>query len=413
LFDTPPRSPDGPAGEDATPDPVTLDSLVLRWQLLVGRDRRPKGVRLELRNRGERSPVPLSALLDGVVRGFVENGSTPFPHGLVLLAPVDGAIDAAMSCWSAPRNVLLEIPETDLQDETRVRILFESRRQGVRQALRLQQTMPTRERLQFFQYLVGPSSAVKRAPIPVLALDSDTAARADAALAAGAHALVGWPLCDPHPIVSKPRELSPSQRAIFELVRLIRADADVRALEKVFEAEPLLAYMLLTLANSVAFRRGTPTASLRQAVASIGYQRLIKWLVLILAISSKDRRIAPLVYTTLVRGYCMENLCLASGRPQNEADECFIVGAFSLLDLITGQSLAALLGEVGLPQEVVDALVARQGPHVSVLNVVLSLESDDVPAHDQACSALPLEPDAVNRSLLRAIAAADALLSLM
>jgi len=46
LFDTPPRSPDGPAGEDATPDPVTLDSLVLRWQLLVGRDRRPKGVRL-------------------------------------------------------------------------------------------------------------------------------------------------------------------------------------------------------------------------------------------------------------------------------------------------------------------------------------------------------------------------------
>jgi len=316
-----------------------------------------------------------------------------------------------MSSWSAPRNVLLEIPATDLQDETRVRILFESRRQGVRQALRLQETMPTRERLQFFHYLVGPSSAVKRAPIPVLALDSDTAAQADAALAAGAHALVGWPLCDP--VAGKPREISPSQRAIFELVRLIRADADIRALEKVFEAEPLLAYMLLTLANSVAFRRGTPTASLRQAVASIGYQRLIKWLVLLLAISSKDRRIAPLVYTTLVRGYCMENLCLAGGRPQSEADECFIVGAFSLLDLITGQSLAMLLGEVGLPQDVVDALLARQGPYVALLNVALSLETDDPQAHGQACSALALDPDAVNRSLLRAIAAADALLSLI
>jgi len=411
LFDIPPRSPEGPAGEDATPDPVTLDSLLLRWQLLVGRDRRPKGVRLELRNRGEGSPLPLSSLLDGVVRGFVDDGTTPFPHGLVLLAPVEGAMDAAMSAWSAPRNVLLEIPAADLQDETRVRILFESRRQGVRQALRLQDTMPTRERLQFFQYLVGPSSAVKRAPIPVLALDSATPAQADAALAAGAHALVGWPLCDP--VAGKPREISPSQRAIFELVRLIRADADIRALERVFEAEPLLAYMLLTLANSVAFRRGTPTASLRQAVASIGYQRLVKWLVLILAISSKDRRIAPLVYTTLVRGYCMENLCLAGGRPQIEADECFIVGAFSLLDLITGQTLAMLLGEVGLPQDVVDALVARQGPYFALLKVALSLEADDPQAHTQACSALGLEPDAVNRSLLRAIAAADALLSLI
>jgi len=411
LFEIPPRSPDDPSGTDAAPDPVTLESLVLRWQVLVGRDRRPKGVRLELRRRGQGLLMPLSALLDGVVRGFVDDGSTPFPHGLVLLAPLQGAIDAAMSHWTAPRNVLLEIPAADLQDEARTRILFESRRQGVRQALRLQEAMPTRERLQFFHYLVGPSSCARRAPIPVLALDSDTTAQAEAALAAGAHALVGWPLSAP--MDSSPHEFSPSQRAIFELVRLIRADADVRALERVFEAEPLLAYMLLTLANSVAFRRGTPTASLRQAVASIGYQRLIKWLVLILAISTKNRRTAPLIFTTLVRGYCMENLCLASGRTQDEADECFIVGAFSLLDMITGQPLDALLGQVALPQAVVDGLLTAQGPYAPLRRVVLSLESEDAQAHREACLALPIDPDSVNRSLLRAIAASDAMLALM
>jgi len=411
LFDIPPRSPDDPSGADATPDPITLESLVLRWQVLVGRDRRPKGVRLELRRRGQSSALPLSVLLDGVVRGFVDDGSTPFPHGLVLLAPLEGALDAAMSVWSAPRNVLLEIPAADLQDEARARILFESRRQGVRQALRVQEAMPTRERLQFFHYLVGPSSAVKRAPIPVLALDSDTPARAEAALAAGSHALVGWPLSTP--LQKSPHEFSPSQRAIFELVRLIRADADVRALERIFEAEPLLAYMLLTLANSVAFRRGAPTASLRQAVASIGYQRLIKWLILILAISTKDRRTAPLIFTTLVRGYCMENLCLATGRPQDAADECFIVGAFSLLDMITGQPLATLLSEVGLPQDVADGLLSGQGPYAPYRNVVLSMESDNYEAHREACLALQVDPDTVNRSLLRAIAAADAMLSLM
>jgi EAL and modified HD-GYP domain-containing signal transduction protein len=413
LFDLPPRSTDGLPGEEPPPDPVALDSLALRWQVLVGRDRRPSGVRLELRQRGDVRPVPLSALLDSVVRGFVADEALPFPHGLVLLAPLDGAVDAAMSQWSAPRNVLLEIPAADLQDEGRVRILFDSRQKGVRQALRLDDGLPPRERLAFFQYLVGPAALARQASIPVLALGAATLADADAALAAGAHGVVGWPICDP--LAGKVRELSPSQRAIFELVRLIQADAEIRALEKVFEAEPMLAYMLLTLANSVAFRRGTATASLRHAVTSIGYQRLIKWLVLILAISSKEGRIAPLIFTTLIRGYCMENLCLATGRPKAEADEAFIVGAFSLLDMITGQPLSDLLGEVGLPEAVVDALVARRGPYAPYLDVVLRLESGAAvdPAAGPAGDTCPADADAINRSLLQAIAAADAMLALI
>jgi EAL and modified HD-GYP domain-containing signal transduction protein len=411
LFDLPPSSTDGLPGEDAAPMPIALDSIALRWQVLVGKDRRPAGVRLEMHNRREGAPFPLSSLLQGVVQGFVADEATPFPHGLILLAPVDGAVDGAMARWSAPRNVLLEIAAGDLQDEGRVRILYESRRQGVRQALRLQDAVPSVERLQFFQYLVGPSSAVRWANIPVLALDSASGAQVDAALAAGAHALVGWPICDPVP--GKTRELSPSQKAIFELVRLIQSDAEIRSLEKVFEAEPLLAYMLLTLANSVAFRRGAPTASLRQAVLSIGYQRLVKWLVLILAISSKDNRIAPLVFTTLVRGYCMENLCLAAGRTKAEADECFIVGAFSLLHIITGHSLSALLGEVGLPKDVVDALVRSDGPYAPFLDTVLDLESGGDLHPGAACLPPSLDPDLVNKSLLRSIAAADSMLALI
>ncbi len=247
--------------------------------------------------------------------------------------------------------------------------------------------------------------------IPVLALDAGTLELADGALAAGAHGTVGWPLADP--LQGRQRDLSPSQRAIFELVRLIQADAELRTLEQVFEAEPLLAYMLLTLANSVAFRRGAPTASLRQAVTSIGYQRLIKWLVLILAISSKEGRIAPLIFTTLVRGYCMENLCLAAGRPRADADEAFIVGAFSLLDAITGQPLPSLLVEAGLPGAVVDGLLMRDGPFAANLELVLSLESDDAGRHAAAAAAVPVDPDGINRALLHAIAAADAMLALI
>jgi len=122
---------------------------------------------------------------------------------------------------------------------------------------------------------------------------------------------------------------------VFELIRLVQADAEVRALERVFKGEPLLAYLLLTLANSAAFRRPTPVSSLGHAISLLGYQRLIKWLVLLLAIAGKNQGTAPLIHVAVVRGQLLENLCAAAGRPRLQRDEGFIVGTFSLLDAIT------------------------------------------------------------------------------
>jgi len=158
----------------------------------------------------------------------------------------------------------------------------------------------------------------------------------------------------------EPRGLSPAQAAVFELIRLVQSDADVRDLERVFKAEPLLAYLLLTLANSAAYRRPTPVASLGHAISLLGYQRLIKWLVLLLAIAGKDKSTTPLVYVAVARGYLIENLCAAAGRTRAERDEGFVVGAFSLLDAITGQSLNELLQDIRLPEAVVDALLGKK-----------------------------------------------------
>ncbi len=411
MFDLPPGMKGGSGADDDSSEPVALDSLALRWQVMVGRDRRPSGVRLEVHPRAAGYEAPLSALLYGIVRAFATDEATPFPHGLLLLAPVDAPIDAALATLTAPRNVLIEIGAGDLHDEERARILFESRRHGVRQALRIDGADPGTERLSFFQYAVGSALSGGRVPVPLLAIDSATLAQSEAAFAAGAHGLIGWPVAEsPN---GPAQGLSPSQRAIFELVRLVQGDAEIRTVERVFEAEPLLAYMLLTLANSVAFRRGAPSASLRHAVSSIGYQRLVKWLVLILAISTRDSRTAPAIFTTLVRGFCMEYICLAAGRSRGEADECFVVGAFSLLDRITGQPMAVLMDEVGLPQEVADALVRRAGPHAPLFEAVTCMEVGDVQALESACAQLPINGDAVNRALLRAIASADAMLALI
>jgi hypothetical protein len=377
------------------------------------------GVRLTLRRTGTDPTPPLSVLLDSVLSGLTlrPDEEAVFPQGLIVLAPRDFSADAAMSEWRAPRNVLLEFGQTDLDDEASLRRMFDVQKQGVRIALRLDNpAAASAEHLSYFQYLVAgsrqalPPGLDPRA-VSLLTLDDSTHDGLAADFAAGVHATAGWPLAAiPQ---REPQGLSPAQTAVFELIRLVQADADARDLERVFKGEPLLAYLLLTLANSAAFRRPTPVSSIGHAIALLGYQRLTKWLVLLLAISGKDPGTAPLMFVAVARGHLLENLLGAARRPPAQRDDGFIVGAFSLLDAITGQSLADLLHGIRLPETITDALLGGTGPFAALLDVARCFESADPGALERAKAALNVDPADANGALLRALATADSLLALI
>jgi EAL and modified HD-GYP domain-containing signal transduction protein len=144
-----------------------------------------------------------------------------------------------------------------------------------------------------------------------------------------------------------------------------------------------------------------------------GYWRLIKWLILLLAIAGEDKSATPLVYVAVARGYLIENLCAAAGRTRAERDEGFVVGAFSLLDVITGQSLDELLRDIRLPQPIVDALLGGTGPYAPLLEIARGFEAADPLALARIKAALHVDPIEANRALLQALASADALQALM
>lgn len=406
MFELPPQR------RDNTGEPMYLDAVTPAWSAIVARDARPIGFRLALRRAQGAGSPPLAALLDRVLAGFVAEGSTSFPHGLVLLAPLDIGIDASLAGFRPPRNVLLEVAQAELADAERMRLLFDVQRHGVRLALRVEdRTVIARDKLPLFQYVVA--DAATHGPPPkdaaLLALAVATRAQAEATLKAGAHAIVGWPLADSP--VKPPGALQPTHKAVLELIRLVQSDADIAELERAFRAEPVLAYLLLTLANSPAFIRATPVASLGQAIGLLGYKRLVKWLVLLMVIASKEAKALPQIYTAVARGFCMENLAAAAGAAPGVRDDCFVVGAFSLLDKITGQSMAQLFDELPLPTAVRDAVRERSGPYAPYLELALALE--DGSAVREYAAALNVSLAQVNAALLQALAATDALQSVV
>lgn len=391
-----------------------LDAVSPAWAPVVARDGRPIGMRVTLRTVAADAgrPLPLAALLDGVLAGFVADGGAAFPHGLVVLAALDVPLDESLVKFTAPRNVLVEVGQQALADAELLRLLFDVQRHGVRLALRVDDraTVP-RERLPLFQYVVADASTHGPAPGEAawLATGVVSKAQADAALKEGANAYVGFPVNG----VARDVPLQPTQKAVLELIRLVQADADVVVLERAFRGEPMLAYLLLTLANSPAFIRTSPIASLSQAISLLGYKRLTKWLVLLLVIASKDGKALAQIYTAVVRGFCMENLAAAAGATGMVRDECFVVGAFSLLDQITGQSMSALFAEVQMPQAVVDAIVAQRGPYAGYLGLARALESGDAQAVTQQALEIGVPLAGVNSALLQALAATDALQSVV
>jgi EAL and modified HD-GYP domain-containing signal transduction protein len=398
-----------PVRREAGPEPVDLGAVAPGWQPIVARDLRPVGFRVAL--RAAEAAAPLAQVLDGVLGGFAGE-ATSFPHGLVVLAPLDQPPDESLTRWAAPRNVLLEVAQHAIGDAERLKLLFEVQRQGVRLVLRVtDRATLARERLPLFQYLAVDAAQTTAPPreTALLALQPQSRAAVAGAFADGAHAVVGWPLGET--AVDATGQLQPMQKAVLELIRLVQSDADGRQLERAFKAEPVLSYMLLTLANSPAFARSTPIASIGQAISLLGYQRLLKWLVLLMVVASKQSKALALVYVAVARGFFMENLAAAAGATVSVRDECFVVGAFSLLDKITGRAAAQLFGDVPLPQTIAAALVEASGPYAPHLRLAQALEAADPEAVDALAAQLQLARADVNRALLQALAATDALQS--
>lgn len=405
---------------------AALDALFVCWSPILGREQRPLGVRVQVNPQSAPSMGPWAPVLDALIHGFAQDGGVGFPHGLVSLAvntQTSMSLDASLLTWHAPRNVVLELPATALADEASLRFLYEVHRSGVRFALRLraQDALPEASRLAMFEHIL--IDAEHLASIKAVGLASEAsfwlvqerdAAMARQALQQGVSAVVGCALA--HETAAGVHTLAPTQKAVLELIRLVQSDAEVEDIERAFKHEPVLAYMLLTLANSPAFVRTTPIGSIRHAVTLLGYRRLLKWLVLLMVVSAKQVKALAQIHSAVVRGFYMENLAAARGTKPTVQDEAFIVGVFSLLGAITGQSLPALLQDLLLPAAITEALLEQSGALSPYLNLAVASEGA---AHTLAhqwqvlTKELDLTPEAVNRALLQALSAADALLSVV
>ena len=207
-----------------------------------------------------------------------------------------------------------------------------------------------------------------------LVFDSDAPTKPE--LPPGAQWLAGrWYLAPPPRTTSRQ---AASRALSLKLLQRVAADADTHEIEAIFREDPVLAYHLLRLVNSLGVGVGRSISSFSQAILILGRQQLKRWLNLMLfAAGQDDYRSAMLLAQVTVRARHMELLAKAGGLDRSTQDQAFMAGMFSLLGILFGMPLSEVLAPLNLNPTLSAAVLNAEGELGRLLRCVECMESAD------------------------------------
>ncbi|MBL8226427.1 MAG: EAL domain-containing protein [Chromatiales bacterium] len=217
---------------------------------------------------------------------------------------------------------------------------------------------------------------LRRPGVQLLAEKVDTRAQADWCLDLGFDLFQGYYFA--RPMLLQGRRADPDKTLLLKLLQLVLNDADNDEIVSLLKHSPELIYKLLRLVNSVSMGLRSPVQSLAHALVVLGRRQLQRWVqVLLFAHHGAGDFPSPLLTMAATRGRLMELLSEQAGFDGVGRDRAFMTGLLSLLDALLGEALADVIAPLGLPDEVVSALLHRQGRLGDRLRLVEALEAGD------------------------------------
>ncbi len=216
----------------------------------------------------------------------------------------------------------------------------------------------------------------------------------------GFHYFQGYYFARPETLSAK--VINPAHTHVLELLNKVRRNADVGDIERLFKRDVALSFKLLRYINSVGFGLSCEIQSIKHALTILGYQQLYRWLTLLLVTADENSLPPALAKTAITRGRLTE--LLGQGYLEKaDRDNLFIVGVFSLLDVMLEMPMDTILAQLNLPEAINDALLHRTGIYGPFLDLAIACEGADIERLAQLAESLSLEPAMVNQAHMDAL----------
>jgi c-di-GMP-related signal transduction protein len=321
----------------------------------------------------------------------------------------DPAATASLLYWQPPLNVMMEIKADCLGDAKTIELMTDLVGRQIPLCLDDYEPgipLPLKPSFRFLLADANTQVDMSQAPASPLAKGLADSEAFNEAIKNGYAGAAGWFF------LQTPREpsakLSPNHARIIDLLNLVRNNAEVTEIELALKKDVTLAFKLLRYINSAGFGVATEVNSFRHAVTIMGYDKLNRWLSLLLVNASQDHSAPALMQTAIIRGRFMEQMG-SHFLPKGQLDNLFIAGAFSILDILLGTRMEVIFEKLQLPTDITAALLEQSGDIAPLLALAKICETGTVEQIQAQLAALGLSAEQCNSAQIEALVFADKL----
>jgi c-di-GMP phosphodiesterase len=167
---------------------------------------------------------------------------------------------------------------------------------------------------------------------------------------------------------------NPERMRICTLLNRLHGGAELNEISEQLKQSPELSYRLLRYINSAGVGLAVRIASVQQGLVILGRDKVYRWLTLLLFNSGQGKSLdSALLEQALVRARMMERLA-APHCSRTQTDELFVVGIFSLIDILLKLPMSVALEPLKLPNAVHQALLGQGGEYLPYLSLALAGE---------------------------------------
>lgn len=196
------------------------------------------------------------------------------------------------------------------------------------------------------------------------------------------------------PTILQQKRLTSNALSKMRLLREInRQNVDFSAITGVISSDTNLVHKLLTYINSAGVGLANHVSNLKQATVLLGASGVRRWVTLVSLQTFSEDKPPELFTLSLMRAKFCELIAAKLKRPGLTADTGFLLGMFSLLDVLLNLPMEEVLKEVNLSDELTDALLGKDNDLRRLLDLVIAYEKGDWDTVIAYCEQENLSPE--------------------
>lgn len=228
--------------------------------------------------------------------------------------------------------------------------------------------------------------------VRLLAEKIETEEEFQQALAYGYVLFQGYFFCKP--TILQQKRLTSNALSKMRLLREInRQNVDFSAITGVISSDTNLVHKLLTYINSAGVGLANHVSNLKQATVLLGASGVRRWVTLVSLQTFSEDKPPELFTLSLMRAKFCELIAAKLKRSGLTADTGFLLGMFSLLDVLLNLPMEEVLKEVNLSDELTDALLGKDNDLRRLLDLVIAYEKGDWDTVIAYCKQENLSPE--------------------